>query len=80
MHIHACKYVSFCIIIIFSSVHLFTGNARVMGQAAVSVQHFQDGAEEESPGGAGRSELLRHHQQGTAGAQNEVHDQHQAAQ
>lgn len=51
-----------------------------MGQAAVSVQHFQDGAEEESPGGAGRPELLRHHQQGTAGAQNEVHDQHQAAQ
>ena len=51
-----------------------------MGQAAVSVQHFQDGAEEESPGGAGCPELLWHHQQGTAGAQNEVHDQHQAAQ
>lgn len=41
--------------------HLFfsAGDARVMGQASVSVQHLQDGAEEESPGRAGRAELLR---------------------
>ena len=77
MHVSMCL---FALLFFFSSVNLFTGNARVMGQAAVSVQHFQDGAEEESPGGAGCPELLRHHQQGTAGAQNEVHDQHQAAQ
>lgn len=38
--------------------HLSTGNARVMGQASVSVQHLQDGAEEESTSRAGRAELL----------------------
>lgn len=37
---------------------LSTGDARVMGQTSVSVQHLQDGAEEESTGRAGRAELL----------------------
>lgn len=38
---------------------LSTGDARVMGQTSVSVQHLKDGAEEESTGRAGRAELLR---------------------
>lgn len=38
---------------------LSTGDARVMGQTSVSVQHLQDGAEEKSTGRAGCPELLR---------------------